>query len=302
MKLFAALTASLIAAAMSTAPTVARSADLGGWKDKAELEPVPAARAWTLDFTTYSWLTWLTGETTVRGRAFDVNATPIEVVEKLDWSTLPVWMSHAELRIGRFGVFNDIVYAKLADSDVFERSGSGGRATLSGDISADYEQATIELGGAYGLWSGIGIMDSPTIVEALAGGRYWYQDVNIKADADLNVDLPNLPLLSDGRVIARSGSVDWIDPFIGARVYQRVGPGQVLMLRGDIGGFGVGSDFSWQVIGSYEFEFRPFKRHVIDGYLGYRALSVDYSEGSGNRRYEYDVLQHGPVLGATLRF
>ena len=64
----------------------------------------------------------------------------------------------------------------------------------------------------------------------------------------------------------------------------------------------MGSDFSWQVIGTYHFELRALERLAIDGYVGYRALSVDYTEDSGNRRYEYDVLQHGPMLGATLRF
>lgn len=295
-----AILAILITAVVAS-PAPSLAAERGGLKDEPA-EPASAAGAWTLDFTTYAWLTWLSGESTVRGRSFDVSATPIEIVESLDWSTLPVWMSHAELRSGRFSLFNDIVYAKLAGSDAFERSGPGGRATLSGNVQADYEQATIELGGSYGLLSLNKWAAGPTLVEILAGGRYWYQDVNIRADADVNVDLPDLPVLSDGRVVARSGSVDWIDPFIGARVYQNVGLGKVFMLRGDIGGFGVGSDFSWQVIGTYHFELRALERLAIDGYVGYRALSVDYTEDSGNRRYEYDVLQHGPMLGATLRF
>ena len=42
--------------------------------------------------------------------------------------------------------------------------------------------------------------------------------------------------------------------------------------------------------------------YVIDGYLCYRALSVDYSQGSGTSRYEYDVLMQGPVMGFTMRF
>ncbi len=41
---------------------------------------------------------------------------------------------------------------------------------------------------------------------------------------------------------------------------------------------------------------------MLDGYLGYRALSVDYETGEGSRRYEYDVLQQGPVIGITGRF
>jgi hypothetical protein len=36
--------------------------------------------------------------------------------------------------------------------------------------------------------------------------------------------------------------------------------------------------------------------------LGYKALYVDYSEGEGRGRYEFDMLQHGPVLGVIMRF
>ena len=51
-------------------------------------------------------------------------------------------------------------------------------------------------------------------------------------------------------------------------------------------------------------EFKLFERtgYDFDAYIGYKALSVDYSEGSGNRQYRYDAVQHGPVLGGTLRF
>ena len=42
----------------------------------------------------------------------------------------------------------------------------------------------------------------------------------------------------------RSGSVDWVDPFVGARLRQLLAPGQNLTLRGDVGGFDVGSDFT----------------------------------------------------------
>jgi hypothetical protein len=119
----------------------------------------------------------------------------------------------------------------------------------------------------------------------------------------LNVSLPNLGLDVEGnRVIAKSGSVDWVDPFIGARLRQEMAPGQNLTLRGDVGGFDVGSDFSWQVIATYDFQLCVTDRYVIDGYLGYRALSVDYSEGSGVNRYEFDAIQQGPVMGATVRF
>jgi len=56
------------------------------------------------------------------------------------------------------------------------------------------------------------------------------------------------------------------------------------------------------VIATYDFQLCFTDGYTIDGYLGYRALSVDYSHGSGTSRYEFDAVQHGPVLGAKVRF
>jgi hypothetical protein len=36
--------------------------------------------------------------------------------------------------------------------------------------------------------------------------------------------------------------------------------------------------------------------------LGYKALSVDYSQGSGLTHYEFDMTMHGPIFGVTARF
>jgi hypothetical protein len=36
--------------------------------------------------------------------------------------------------------------------------------------------------------------------------------------------------------------------------------------------------------------------------VGYKALSVDYSQGSGLSRYEFDMVMHGPIFGLTARF
>jgi hypothetical protein len=39
---------------------------------------------------------------------------------------------------------------------------------------------------------------------------------------------------------------------------------------------------------------------TFSGLLGCRALYVDYERAK--RRYELDMLQHGPVVGMTMRF
>jgi hypothetical protein len=108
--------------------------------------------------------------------------------------------------------------------------------------------------------------------------------------------------ISGNRAIASSGSVDWLDPFIGARLRHQLAPGEEIVVRGDIGGFDVGSDLTWQAMATYNWHLCDFAGMPIDGYFGYRALSVDYEQGSGLKQYEFDVIQHGPVVGMTSRF
>ena len=109
-------------------------------------------------------------------------------------------------------------------------------------------------------------------------------------------------VLSDGIAIARGGSVDWVDPLVGGRIRHQLVPGHELMLRGDIGGFGAGSEFSWNVLGAYSFKICIYDGVTYSGLLGYRALDVDYEQGAGRTKYEYDVLQHGPLTGLSIAF
>jgi hypothetical protein len=38
------------------------------------------------------------------------------------------------------------------------------------------------------------------------------------------------------------------------------------------------------------------------GVLRYRALSEDHAQGEGWRRYGFDIIQSGPILGLSMRF
>ena len=74
------------------------------------------------------------------------------------------------------------------------------------------------------------------------------------------------------------------------------------MLRADVGGFDVGSKFSWNALAAYSWEFAVRNGVTYSGILGYRALSVDYEQGSGVNKYQYDVVQHGPIMGLTVKW
>jgi len=298
-----AFAVAVTAAAMATAET-SFGADLGG--GPAPLPPTAPYRDWTFTVTPYAWLPFLQGDVTVKGRTVDIDVNPFELLADLE--AVP-FMGYSEARRGPLVLYNDIFYAKVGvDASV---SRSVRNLTVGASADVDAVLTIIEAGGAFEVarWSSGGVggltgIFGPvryTAVDLLAGARYWHQDIDIKFGLTGTLDVGGL-VVSRGRAIARGGDVDWVDPLVGFRIRQGMAPGQELLLRADVGGFDAGSKFSWNVLGAYSFNLAVRDGVTYSGMLGYRALSVDFEKGSGTNRYEYDVVQHGPVVGLTIGF
>ena len=211
--------------------------------------------------------------------------------------TLVALMADMEARKGPFALFGDVIWEKITLDPSGVRSRSVSPA-ISGALGAaldfKYQMAIVELGAAYEV-----AQLGPVAFDVLAGARYWNQTADIGLSVAGTLNLGDLSV-SAGRAIARSGTVDWVDGFAGARARVTVAPGQNLMLRGDIGGGG--STFTWQALAAYSYDFTTRNGITYSGVLGYKALYVDYAQGSGRTLYEFDMLQHGPVIGLNIRF
>jgi hypothetical protein len=261
------------------------------------VEAPPMPPTWSYRVTPYGWLTAMDGTQTVRGRSVKVDASFIDIVRESD--TLVALMGDVEARNGPVGLLANVAWSKIGfeRGDVRSRAlASGVTGTLGTTLGLDIEMVIAEVGAAYEV-ARVGAL----AVDVLAGARYWYQEADLSLDVTAALDVGDLQI-AGARAFARSGSVDWLDPVIGARVRYTVAPGHELLLRGDIGGFGVGSDLSWQALGAYGFELGSYQGISFSGVIGYRALYVDYVQGDGRSRYEFDMLQHGPVLGLSARF
>jgi hypothetical protein len=93
-------------------------------------------------------------------------------------------------------------------------------------------------------------------------------------------------------------SKTWADPVVGLNL-RTPGTGRVLArLYGEVGGFGLGSDFAWQIFPSIG--IRVGEAATLD--LGYRWIDTDYEDGEGNEQFGYDTMIQGPILGFTFRF
>ncbi|UCH84300.1 MAG: hypothetical protein JSW50_01025 [Candidatus Latescibacterota bacterium] len=130
----------------------------------------------------------------------------------------------------------------------------------------------VEVGGAY--WVAYQF-------EVLGGARF----VNLKAD------------ITEESATLFSGSESWIDPFVGGRYNLPFARDWKLFVRGDIGGFGIGSKFTWNLVSGVD--WRPVN---LGFFFGYRVWSVDYESGSGESLFRYKAVRHGPALGLTFFF
>jgi hypothetical protein len=111
------------------------------------------------------------------------------------------------------------------------------------------------------------------------------------------IDMENTVSIVGGSTLL-DGNQDWTDPLIGARWMWGFADVWSLIARGDIGGFGVGSDFSWHALGLVEWQ--PWK--YASFIAGYRALDLDYEDGSGLDYFKFDATIHGPVVGVNFKW
>ena len=174
-------------------------------------------------------------------------------------------MTYFEARKGRFAFFTDFVWAVFGFPGNFNITrdplGRFDRATLNvkGNVQLDYEEIIIQSGVAYEVARWQSTPGSFTALDLMGSARYWNQDVDVslRLTGTLTVDLPELGLqLQRSRrvAIARSGDLEWVDPVVGARIGHQIAPGRQLTLLGDVGGFGAGSEFSWQAVATYGFD------------------------------------------------
>jgi hypothetical protein len=271
---------------------------------KAPIKPVPAIQAWSFRVTPYVWATSLSGSTTIKGLTTDIDASFFDI---LDHTQFPKGLfqlaAFGEARYGRFGLLADIAYMKLGLGASLSQSRDIGRlASLGIGVSAGLtvQMVIAEVAAAYE----IARLDPGTAFDLYAGGRVWWQ----RAEADFTVSGTltglgplGLTLTKEGTVSAE-GNVSWVDPVVGARLRHNFMPGLDLVVSGDVGGFGAGSKFSWQALAALDYEFKRTKDVSWSAMVGYKALNVDYSKGSGITQYEYDMTMYGPIFGITARF
>jgi hypothetical protein len=273
-------------------------------------EPAPLPNKWQFAFTPYAWAINVNGNATARGQKVDINESFFDIVEKSD--SLLAWMSYFEARKGPVSFFTDLVWLDLGfPGKVDIRKSPFARfpqitVKVKGDAQLDYQSTIVQSGFAYEVARWQTGPDRYTAIDIAGSARYWNQDLalTLRLTGTLKADFDRIGIKinrSRGIAVDRANTLEWVDPVIGARLRHHMGPDKELRLDADIGGFGVGSEFSWQAVGVYSFRTQMFGT-PLRADLGYRALYVDYSENGKYGKDGLDVLQHGPVMGVTFNW
>jgi hypothetical protein len=218
-------------------------------------------------------------------------------------------MTRIEVWKGRWGFFVDNVYLYVTDT----ASGGGSRRFspnslgpldlgVTGDAKIIVRQGFLDVGGRY-LLGALPLSSGQPLpllsFELLGGLRYnWYnQSGNLAVNATVGV--PAAPLL-----ITKSKGIDLsirymvIEPFLGLRTGFWFTDKLNLLLRADIGGFGI---VAYQDFNSNLEALAGYKVHdQIRLYLGYRGRYYYFNKGSDAiKSYGW---YHGPVVGAVFSF
>jgi len=238
---------------------------------------------WQFTVAPYVWAVGMDGEVGLAGVKTSVNDNFIDIMEDSD--SVVAFMGDFSAWKGPWAVFVSPTWAKLGKDD---ESFGPNKADVTETITiigfgmkyrlADWSLA--EAPGGSAAW-----VNQRFTFDLLAGGRY----THLKTELDFK------------GLGTRDKSNDWVDPFVGAVTQIGLTDKLSFRVRGDVGGFGVGSDLSLHSVGLLVYTVRPFELYGTL-FAGYRALYQDYTNGSGSNKFEWDMTLHGPMLGLAVTF
>ena len=211
---------------------------------------------WNWGVSPYGWMAGMEGDVAIGPVVSHVDESFSDVLENLEFAA----MIALDGNNGRWGVMGDLFFASLEDS----------QNTALGKVKGEVEQL---------------------IVSAVPYVRVVTCD---KMTVDIGVGVRYIDTTVEVSAPARNvkGSRDWADPIVMARLHLPVSEKCFLNLTGDIGGFGVESELTWQVVVAAGHSITE----NVDLLVGYRHLDVDYEDGS----FAYDIATSGFGVGVRV--
>jgi len=222
----------------------------------------PAGDAWKVTVTPYMLGASMNGTTTVKGQEVTVDMSASDIFANLQFGAMGI----VAARKGDWGVAGDAIWMSLGANGT--APGPLGKVSASADMNQ----------GAFAFY---GIRRLSPAADLLFGVRVNTLQANLRV---------NTPLA----VASTDGSKTWADPIVGVQLHTpENGKRWHAQVYTEIGGFGAGSTFTWQVFPTVGVNIT--ERASIE--FGYRWLDINYESGENATLFRYDVLTQGPILG-----
>jgi hypothetical protein len=206
---------------------------------------------WQFAIAPYVWLAGPSGSLSIGDDTADPPEVEIDrIIDTLEFA----FMGHFEMRNERWMFSSELVVVNLA----------GSRDSDLVTVSTGLDTTLFELAGGYRV--------SPALT-LFAGARL--------VDMDTYIGL-------DGLIEERRAEADksWVDPLVGVHLLAPLSDKWWIGVRGDVGGFGVGSELTWQVYADVGFRISK----LVSVLAGYRALNIDYESGNDLETVALDVM------------
>ncbi|OUR94333.1 hypothetical protein A9Q87_01415 [Flavobacteriales bacterium 34_180_T64] len=215
---------------------------------------------WKFDIAPYIWTASLSADISFLNQSVPVEANFKDVLENLKMG----FLMHAEARKDRFFIAGDIVYLKIG------KDGTIDALSLNTDLTI--KETVAELTGGYTLLES----HNALYLDGFVGFRYFGIKTEINADSQNILDK----------------SINATDPILGLRLRTDSNK-WTNSLRADIGGFGIGSEFSWKTNLLFGYKFSDsFSLHA-----GFQAYGIDYEKDA----FGLDMTSAGFLLGGNFK-
>lgn len=225
-----------------------------------------SARKWHYLGDLYMMFPNMSGETTIANLPpVEVDADEATILGNLKFGG----MFYLEATNDNWAISSDFIYMKLNQGLATTKLIKSGSVTME------------ELA-----WEVDGLKRITPWLEAGLGGRLMSLKMGVDATGSLD------------EVHNDSASKTWYDPVVVMRTQGTIKEKWLLQFRGDVGGFGVGSDFSWQIQANAGYRFSK----LFQATVGYRYIGIDYDKGKGAERFLYDIDTYGWVVHLGFNF
>lgn len=279
----------LLLAAMSFAHTVAVAEDVALEDADARSSSASEAEDWSVGVAPYLWLPQIQGTLSTRGVTAVIDLDYHDLFDLLGNGDLFAAGVHLEGRYRKLSFLVDD-FGGTARPQTSVKYGPNEMLRGRADVTFDFN--FLEFGPAYRVVDLPVDDDRSIIIDLLTGGRFMYfhdsiSVLNARGNADQKVN----------------ATTTWVDPFVGGRWWVPVSENLDVIFRGDIGGFGAGSQLAWNLVGGFQYEL-PWSPGGVRTSIAaiYKAFDFNYATGSASQKTVVALNLRGPALGLTFEF